>query len=92
MVAAFEETGLAQAEFCHSRGLNLGTFRHWLYRLRREQNKMPKRRGSKLIELVPAAEQSESATCVLRVRGGELRFSHCPDAEWLSTLLRAVDD
>jgi len=35
-VAAFEGSGLRQREFCKRRGLCLGTFQHWLYRLRNE--------------------------------------------------------
>lgn len=35
IIAAFERAGKTHEEFCARRGLNVGTFRHWLYAQRR---------------------------------------------------------
>ena len=35
IVAAFERSGCTHGEFCERRGLTIGNFRSWLYRVRR---------------------------------------------------------
>ena len=35
IIKAFERSGESHEEFCTKRGLNLGSFRGWLYRLRK---------------------------------------------------------
>ena len=94
VVAAFEKSGLTQAEFCAIRGLNVGTFRSWLYRLRNEQGVVRGREesGPKLVELVALPERPEDSACVVRVGGTEVRFSVRPEVEYLGALLRAVEE
>jgi len=91
IVSVFERTGPTQAEFCKARGLTLSTFRLWLYRLRKGQGKRQQRRP-KLVELVSVPERADESACVLRVGACEVRFSGRPDVEYLSALLRAVEN
>jgi hypothetical protein len=37
VIRAFERSGETHAAFCHARDLNVGTFRSWLYEIRRAQ-------------------------------------------------------
>ena len=37
LVRAYERSGLQQRTFCSRHGVSLGTFQHWLYRLRKEE-------------------------------------------------------
>ena len=91
VVAGYEKSGLTHADFCEIRHLNLATFRSWLYRLRNEQG-LREEAPPKLVELVPAPEQSEASGCVVQVGACEVRFSARPEAEYLAALLRAVED
>lgn len=91
VAAAFEKSGLTQAEFCAIRGLNIGTFRSWLYRLRNERGGREES-GPKLIEVVALPERSEDSACIVRVGGAEVRFSVRPEVEYLGALLRAVEE
>ena len=87
IVAAFEKSDQSQPDFCAARRLNLMTFRSWLYRIRRE-NGGPK---PKLVELVPPAVRGD-VECSVRAGNTEIRFASLPEAEYLATLLRALDD
>ncbi|HEX7477322.1 MAG TPA: hypothetical protein VF331_05915 [Polyangiales bacterium] len=81
----FDKSKLSQEAFCDAHGLTLGTFRSWLYRLRREG-----REGSsaapKFVEVV-AHKSASSHACAVIVGHAELRFSHLPDAAFLGALL-----
>ena len=90
VVASFEKTGLTQAEFCAMRGLNVGTFRSWVYRLRNEQGRKEGR--PRLVELVAAPERTEDSACVVRVGATEVRFAARPEVEYLGALLRTVEE
>lgn len=41
IIRAFERSGGPHEEFCGKRGLNLGSFRRWLYRLRKTEDATP---------------------------------------------------
>jgi hypothetical protein len=87
-VAAFEKTELSQPDFCETRGLKLGTFRAWLYRIRSERGS----RTPKLMEIVAVPEANPLPECVVQIGSVELRFSGRPEPEYLAALLRATED
>jgi hypothetical protein len=49
IIKAFERSGGSHEEFCSERGLNLGSFRGWLYRIRKGREAAPE------VALVPVA-------------------------------------
>ncbi len=65
----------------------MGTFRYWLYRLRRAQ------RGHGAARFVPlvASESSAPTGCRLRVGQIELTFPSLPEPSYLVELLRVMD-
>lgn len=85
-VDKFERTNLSQEAFCDAHGLTAGTFRWWLYRLRRERS------ASKpaFVEVVPRATSTTRDACVVVVGRTEVRFGVVPDALYLGALLRAA--
>jgi len=85
-VERFERQRLTQEAFCAAQDLNVGTFRSWLYRLRRESGAAV----PAFVEVVSSAKSSASESCVLRIGSAELRFAERPDAVYLGALLRAA--
>lgn len=84
MVSKFAKSELSQEAFCEAHGLTVGTFRSWLYRLRREgESSTPK-----FVEVI--ASKSASQACVVLIGKTELRFESLPDAAYLGALLRAA--
>jgi hypothetical protein len=90
IIERFEKTELTHAEFCEARSLNLGSFRTWLYRLRNEQGRGEAR--GKLVELVAVPQRTDDGSCIVRVGATEVRFPTRPEVEYLSALLRAVEE
>ena len=89
LVAEFESAPCPHADFCRPRGLNIGTFRFWLYKLRDEAEEAKSSPG--FVELVVGGRQStKSSTCSLVVGKVELRFEALPSPEYLAELLRNV--
>ena len=86
VVAEFERSSLTQREFCQKRGFTFLTFRHWLYRLRREGESTTAR----FVPLVPSPAARKSPV-QLRVRNVEVEFSELPEASFLAELLRLMD-
>jgi hypothetical protein len=92
LVAQFESSPLGQAEFATRHGVNLATFRSWLYRLRGEA-------GETGLGLVPASfvevvaggsANGDEMACSIRVGAAELRFARAPSAGYLAELLVRV--
>jgi hypothetical protein len=88
VTASFERSGKSQAAFCENRELELGTFRHWLYRLRHEQREAPKSE-----HFVPLVARSGTNSVALRFRSGasEADFAELPPASYVAELLRLMD-
>ena len=89
LAAEFESSSLKQHEFCRKRGVELGTFRHWLYRFRREGKKARLERA-RFVPLVPAAAAS-APPCRLRVGRVELAFGALPPAGYVAEVIRLMD-
>lgn len=86
-VDRFERQGLTQEEFCAAHELNAGTFRSWLYRLRREAQ-TPE---AAFVEVVSQSMDTVAAVaCVVRIGSAEVRFGERPDAVYLGALLAAA--
>jgi hypothetical protein len=85
-VNKFDKSELSQEAFCEAHGLTLGTFRSWLYRLRREGE----RSTPKFVEVSVADKSASSQACVVIIGKAELRFESVPDAVYLGALLRAA--
>jgi hypothetical protein len=95
IVGAFERSGQTHEEFCVARGLNIGSFRAWLYRIRRD--------ASTDVRLVPVAvSMSESSETAVAAGGGqavilvvvgriELRVPVGSDAAYVAVLVRELD-
>lgn len=88
VVAEYEALGGAHAGFCEARGLNLATFRTWLYRLRREG--LGAEPG--FLEVVGAEARVGGEVCVVRLGEVEVGFRTLPEAEYLAALVLGLDD
>ena len=87
MVGEFERRSLTQREFCDARRLELGTFRYWLYQLRREDEASA---APRFVPLV-ASNSPLPGSCRIRVGQAELSFSTLPEPKYLAELLRLMD-
>ena len=87
LVEEFERAGLTQRDFAALHGVNVGTFRSWLYKLRREG-----RPAAGLTEVsVVSAEVESEAACRLELPGGMVvSFSSAPSPYWLADLSSAL--
>lgn len=86
VVSKFDKSELSQEAFCEVHDLTLGTFRSWLYRLRREGGSS----APKFVEVSVASKSVSSQACVVIIGKAELRFESVPDAVYLAALLRAA--
>jgi hypothetical protein len=86
IIKAFGRSSMSHEEFCSERRLNLGTFRVWLYRLRRETSAPP---AVTLlpIEVTPAAPPCLSTDVVIAVAGLELRVPIGADIQYVAGLV-----
>jgi len=88
IIADFESADYSHEEFCDEYGLNLGTFRAWLYRLRAEGVTA----APSFVEVIAADPRPRGRdACVLRLGQAELGFSELPEAQYLAALVGAVD-
>jgi hypothetical protein len=88
IIADFESTEYSHEEFCREHELNRGTFRRWLFRLRTEGVTT----GPAFVEVIAADHRPRDRDAyVLRLGQAELGFSALPEAEYLATLVGAVE-
>lgn len=92
IIKAFKKAGGSHEEFCKERGLNLGSFRGWLYRLQKGAKSGPE------VALVPVAvtgptsspprESAEpSAEIVVAVSGVHVRVVPGTDIAYVAALV-----
>jgi hypothetical protein len=87
VIAQFEAEPQQHEAFAVSRGLNVDTFRRWLYRLRRER---PKSAGRfEVVRATPVAVSARAA-CIVEVGTARVLFEQTPDPEYLARLLAAT--
>jgi hypothetical protein len=86
VVREFERSGLSHEAFCADRDLVVGTFRQWLYRLRREGLQAP----PCFVEVV--GQPARVSVCVVEYGDASVAFGELPDAAYLGALLRELAD
>ena len=89
VVAEFEKGSLKQQEFCEQRGLEVGTFRYWLYQLR-GQAKRQSPAQSRFVTVRPTMT-APSGACQLRVGSVTLSLMELPSARYVAELARLMD-
>jgi hypothetical protein len=89
IVAQFGKGKLKRREFCEQRGLEAGTFLHWLYKLRGES----KRHGAALNRFVTVRPVMSAlgGACQLRVGAVVLSLMELPPAKYVAELARLMD-
>ena len=98
LVTRFEESGQSQAEFTRAAGVGMAAFRHWLYRLRRENAASATQRRSAEagdVRLVPVeVRQSprEPGRLDLRVAGLRVLVPVGTDPRYLALVAAALRD
>ncbi len=87
LVDRFESSDVTQREFADSSGVSVGTFRYWLYRLRRE------RMSSSQVEFVEVEARSvvrecgPAAACRIVTEGAEILLAELPPADWIAEVV-----
>ena len=89
VVAEFESGSLKQWEFCEQRGLEVATFRQWLYRIRGE-TKGHGAGASRFVTVRPTVA-ALSGACQLRVGPVTLSLMELPSAKYVAELARLMD-
>ena len=89
IIKAYERTGGAHEAFCSARGLNIKSFRGWLYRIRRATA------TSSAITLLPVDVTSATALpapreIVVAVDGVEVRVPVGADVEYVKALVMGL--
>jgi hypothetical protein len=93
VIAKFESAPCSHEEFAARHGLNLGTFRSWLYRLRSEGLVKHEERADAagFVEIMRGPDQASSrAGCTVRVGNAEVVFGEMPTATYLAEILREL--
>ena len=95
MIATFEAAPCGHEDFAARHGLNVGTFRSWLYRLRSEGADLADAPGDAagFIEVVSegAAPPNRSGLgCTVRVGEVEVMFTQTPAPDYLAQLVRGL--
>ena len=87
LIAQFEAAPERHEAFALARGLNVDTFRRWLYRLRHER--MKSAGGFEVVRVPPTAPRSRAA-CIVEVGSARVVFEEAPEPEYLARLLSAT--
>lgn len=91
VVAAFQASGLSQAEFAQRHGVKVGTLRCWLYSARREG--VPEGTTPRFIEVTaagPPGAPRSGAVLVLRMGAVIVELRELPPPEWLVAVSRGA--
>jgi len=89
VVGEFEKGSRKQQEFCEQRGLEVGTFRYWLYQLRGQAKRQSSARG-RFVTVRPTMA-ALSGACQLRVGSVTLSLMELPSARYVAELARLMD-
>lgn len=96
LIAEFEAgPPVTHREFCLARQVRLSRFRHWLYRVRREQrDNLVHAEGVRFIELVEAPTPTPSPTPSEPIRvcvgGLVIETQSLPSPEWIAEVTRRL--
>jgi hypothetical protein len=86
IVKAFERSGESHDDFCSARGLNVGTFRTWLYKLRSASTRSADITLLPVEVTMPVAPRTPS-TIVVVVAGVEVRVAIGADIGYVAGLI-----
>ena len=84
LLTEFEKSGLTQTAFAEKHGLNIGTFRGWLYKRLRSLRSPSEQR------FVEVHASAAHPSAILRVGSVELEFAETPPVDYLAELLRRL--
>jgi hypothetical protein len=96
IVEAFEQTTESHEGFCRRRGLNVGSFRGWLYRLRaeREQGKVARSATPRMLPVRVQGErlapEPELAVIQIGVAGTVVRIAVGTDLAYVGDLVSVL--
>lgn len=97
ILAEYEDSGESHAVFARSRGLNVSTFRRWLYLDRNLRGApAPVASGGRFVECVQAESVERvgaNGGCVVRLGHTgmvEVTFASAPPADWLCAVARGM--
>jgi hypothetical protein len=93
VIAKYEARPCSHEEFASRNGLNVGTFRSWLYRLRAEgfDTSEASEAPSGFVEVVRSTpEVPDESRCTVRVGDTEVVFTKTPSTNYLAELLREL--
>ena len=88
LVAEFDLSGLTQDVFARKKGLKVGTFRSWVYRIR---GALKEPRFVELVKSTPGVEKQHASRTTLLVGEVRVEFAERPEAEYVVALLRGLD-
>jgi hypothetical protein len=89
IVKAFERSGQSHEQFCSKRGLAIGSFRSWLYRLRRTHEAatdvvlLP-------VEVTPPVARDAPSEVVIAIAGVEVRVATGADVGYVAALVAEI--
>lgn len=91
IIGEYERSGGSHEAFCSRRRLNVGTFRAWLYRLRKasplpEVALLPVELATSTAPLTRALEP-QATDMVVAVAGVEVRFAVGADVQYVASLI-----
>lgn len=89
IVKAFERSGESHEQFCSKRGLALGSFRSWLYRLRRTQEAATDVVLLPVEVAAPVAGDAPSEI-VIAIAGVEVRVTIGADVGYVAALVAEI--
>ena len=95
MIAKFEEAPCGHENFAARHGLNVGTFRIWLYRLRSERGDLAQGPGDAagFVEVVRGAAAlpiRSGLGCAVRIGEVEVMLTQTPAPGFLAELVREL--
>ena len=97
VVAELEQSGLEHRDFASRNAVSIHSLRSWLYRLRREGRKSPRRKAPKrrALRMVPVRVRHEPSTVEhsaleLVIDGTRLRFLEGTSVQYVAELARAL--
>ena len=85
-VADFETSGETQFEFCRTKSVSLGTFRYWLYKVRRQAV------GPRFVEVVPQVPALLTPAGTIVVGEIRIEFGELPPADYVGAVVQAIGD
>lgn len=88
VVAEFEKGSFKQQQFCEQRGLEVGSFRHWLYRIRNDAKGQSTGQGH-FVTVRPT--MALSGACQVRVGAVTLSLMELPPVKYVAELARLMD-